>query len=56
MTLRHLARSLVVPMLGLAALAVAAEFGTAAEAKAMLEKAAAALKANQASALATFQK
>jgi signal transduction histidine kinase len=57
MTLRHLSRSLIVPvLLGLATLAAAAEFGTAAEAKAMLEKAAAALKANQAGALAMFQK
>jgi signal transduction histidine kinase len=57
MMLRHLSRSLAVPvLLGLATLAAAAEFGTAAEAKAMLEKAAAALKANQAGALAMFQK
>jgi len=34
----------------------AGEFGTAAEAKAMLDKAVAALKANQADALAKFQK
>jgi signal transduction histidine kinase len=37
-----------------AALAVAQQFGTAAEAKAMLEKAVAALKANEADALAKF--
>ena len=36
--------------------AVAGDFGTAAEAKAMLEKAVGALKANQASALAMFTK
>ena len=48
----------VVPFLLLAvALAVrAAEFGTAAEAKAMLEKAVAALKADKAGALAKFTK
>jgi signal transduction histidine kinase len=40
----------------LAASALAAEYGTAAEAKAMLEKAAAAVKANKADALAKFQK
>jgi signal transduction histidine kinase len=56
MTRRQLAGSLLVSMLGLATAATAADYGTAAEAKAMLEKAAAALKANQASALAMFQK
>jgi signal transduction histidine kinase len=40
----------------LASSALAAEYGTAAEAKAMLEKAAAAVKANKADALAKFQK
>ena len=39
-----------------AAFAVAQQFGTAAEAKAMLEKAVAALKANEADALANFPK
>ena len=42
--------------LGAAAVVHAAEFGTAAEAKAMLEKAVAALKANQANALSMFTK
>jgi signal transduction histidine kinase len=40
----------------LASSALAAEYGTAAEAKAMLEKAVAAVKANKADALAKFQK
>ena len=39
-----------------AATAIAAEFGTAAEAKAMLEKAVAAVKADKAKALAMFTK
>ena len=56
MTRRFLARSLVVVSLGFATLALAADFGTAAEAKAMLEKAVAALKANQATALSMFTK
>ena len=53
---KQLLRSLAVLSLGFATLALAADFGTAAEAKAMLEKAVAALKANQASALAMFTK
>jgi len=53
---KHLIRSLAVLSLGLATVALAADFGTAAEAKAMLEKAVVALKANQATALAMFQK
>jgi signal transduction histidine kinase len=53
---RHLVRSLAVLSLGLATVALAAEYGTAAEAKAMLEKAVVALKANQATALAMFAK
>jgi signal transduction histidine kinase len=53
---KHLTRSLAVLTLGIATIALAADFGTAAEAKAMLEKAAVALKANQATALAMFQK
>jgi signal transduction histidine kinase len=47
--------ALIVVLLG-AALARAADFGTAAEAKAMLEKAAAALKADKAGALTKFAK
>ena len=43
-------------LLVFAAVAVAGEFGTAAEAKAMLEKAVAAVKANKADALAKFTK
>ncbi len=43
-------------LLALAIPALAADFGTAAEAKAMLERAVAALKANQAEALANFTK
>src|SRR5574341_1724706 len=45
----------VMAMTGVAT-AIAAEFGTAAEAKAMLEKAVAAVKANKAGALAQFAK
>ena len=56
MTRRQLIRSLAVLSLGLATSTFAADFGTAAEAKAMLEKAVAALKANQASALVMFTK
>lgn len=44
----------VVALGAMAAVANAAEFGTAAEAKAMLEKAAAAVKADKAKALAAF--
>jgi hypothetical protein len=53
---KSLIRSLAVLSLGLATIALAADFGTAAEAKAMLEKAVVALKANPATALAMFQK
>jgi len=53
---KQIVRSLAVLSLGLATFALAADFGTAAEAKAMLEKAVAALKANQASALSMFTK
>ena len=51
-----LVRSLTVLSLAIATTALAADFGTAAEAKAMLEKAVAALKANQAGALTMFTK
>lgn len=54
MNRRHLIS--VFSAVALAASALAAEYGTAAEAKAMLEKAAAAVKANKADALAKFQK
>jgi signal transduction histidine kinase len=54
MVMKNLIRALLVVALPLAALA--GEFGTAAEAKAMLDKAVAALKANKAEALAKFQK
>ena len=53
---KQLLRSLAVLSLGFATLALAADFGTSAEAKAMLEKAVVALKANQATALAMFTK
>ena len=53
---KQIVRSLAVLSLGLATFALAADFGTAAEAKAMLEKAVAALKANQATALSMFTK
>ena len=53
---KQIVRSLAVLSLGLATFALAGDFGTAAEAKAMLEKAVAALKANQASALSMFTK
>lgn len=53
---RNLIRSLAVLSLGMATAALGADFGTAAEAKAMLEKVVAALKANQATALAMFTK
>ena len=56
MNRKLLVRSLTVMSLAIATTAFAADFGTAAEAKAMLEKAVAALKANQASALAMFTK
>ncbi len=55
--LRTLVKSVVLTFVAAAALtAAAAEFGTAAEAKAMLEKAVAALKADRAGALAKFTK
>jgi len=53
---KRLVRSLDVLSLGLATVALAADFGTAAEAKAMLEKAVVALKANPATALSMFTK
>jgi len=56
MNRQFLVRSLAVLSLTTATIAIAADFGTAAEAKAMLEKAVAALKANQAGALAMFTK
>jgi signal transduction histidine kinase len=46
----------VVASVGFAVVALAGDFGTAAEAKAMLEKAVAALKASKASALTMFVK
>ena len=49
-------KSVVVALAGFAFVAMAGEFGTAAEAKAMLEKAVAALKADKAGALAKFAK
>lgn len=51
-----LAGALFVMVMAAAATAVAAEFGSAAEAKAMLEKAVAAVKADKAKALAMFAK
>jgi signal transduction histidine kinase len=53
---KQIVRSLAVLSLGFATIALAADFGTASEAKAMLEKAVAALKANQATALSMFTK
>ena len=53
--LRRTLQALIVIALGVG-LARAAEFGTAAEAKAMLEKAVAAVKADKAGALAKFAK
>jgi len=54
---KFLAATIAATALSLSALAVAqAPFGTEAEAKAMLEKAVAAVKADKAKALATFQK
>jgi len=54
-TIRVWAMTAAVLLAG-AAVAVAQSFGTAAEAKAMLEKAVAALKANEAAAVADFNK
>jgi len=56
MTRKQLVRSLAVLSLALASSTLAADFGTSAEAKAMLEKAVVALKANQATALSMFTK
>jgi len=56
MTRKHVMGSIAALSLGLATVALAAEYGTAAEAKAMLEKAVVALQANQATALAMFAK
>jgi len=56
MNRKILVRVLAVLSLAIASIAGAAEFGTAAEAKAMLEKAVVALNANQATALAMFTK
>jgi signal transduction histidine kinase len=53
---RYLRHALALLALGLAGAAVAGDFGTSAEAKAMLEKAVAALKADKAGALAKFTK
>ena len=53
MKVKELTAALVLPAL-LGTVAFAQEHGTAAEAKAMLEKAAAAIKADKAKALATF--
>ncbi|HZY03253.1 MAG TPA: cache domain-containing protein [Anaeromyxobacteraceae bacterium] len=54
---RNLLRALLAVAMALPLAALAAgEFGTAAEARAMLDKAVAALKANKADALAKFQK
>jgi signal transduction histidine kinase len=54
MTRKYLISAFTV--IAFAASALAAEYGTAAEAKAMLEKAVAAIKANKTDALAKFQK
>jgi signal transduction histidine kinase len=51
-----LVKAVVAVLAGFALAAVAGEFGTSAEAKAMLEKAVAALKADKAGALAKFTK
>jgi hypothetical protein len=56
MSLRIVKAGLVVAIAGVALVAHAAEYGTSAEAKAMLERAVAALKANKANALAMFSK
>lgn len=53
---KHLTRALAFLVLGLAGVALAGDFGTAAEAKAMLDKVVAALKADKAGALAKFAK
>jgi signal transduction histidine kinase len=56
MTRRQLVQLVALSVLVLAGAAGAGEFGTAAEARAMLDKAAAALKADKAAALAQFTK
>jgi signal transduction histidine kinase len=56
MTRRQLVQFAALVVLSLAGVARAGEFGTAAEARAMLDKAAAALKADKAGALAQFTK
>jgi signal transduction histidine kinase len=53
---RLFVKTVVAVLAGFAFVALAAEFGTAAEAKAMLDKAVAALKADKAGALAKFTK
>ncbi len=53
---RLLVKAALAALAGFAVMAVAGEFGTSAEAKAMLEKAVAALKADKAGALAKFAK
>ncbi len=53
---RNLLRAFSAAMVALPLAALAGEFGTAAEARSMLDKAVAALKANKADALAKFQK
>jgi len=56
MTRKHFLAAAAILAIGVATSARAADFGTAAEAKAMLEKAVAALKADQAGALSKFAK
>jgi len=56
MTRRQLVQFAALVVLSLAGVARAGEFGTAAEARAMLDKAVAALKADKAGALAQFTK
>ena len=56
MTRRQLVQFAALVVLALAGVARAGEFGTAAEARAMLDKAVAALKADKAGALAQFTK
>ena len=56
MKAKILLNALLATALSATSVAFAAEFGTSAEAKAMLDKAVAAVKANKADALATFTK
>jgi signal transduction histidine kinase len=56
MTRRRLLGAVIAAVMAGAVTALAAEFGTADEAKAMLERAVAAVKANKADALAKFNK